>query len=586
MNYFSKLTCIALFGLASQGASAYNYFTDDDCGTLDFGGGHMTFDYGDNLTTAQKSDISTAFSRLTAFSDSSITMNDNGDSSYSTGNGENEVYYDSSHGTAQCWANYNTSTCSVNEADIRFGDEPWVTGSDSQHWPYGSDGRSIMGTAVHEGGHCLGMAHENTLYNMMGEDWSHVTRQDLTTYYGPGEDLSDGLIDLHGERSGGSDTYRDVGATVLRYEFADGAYSDHQFGVLRDPSSGTTLPVVGSFEGQDTFEVVAGETVEMELTFENNGEQGTETPNIGFYLSTNSLISTSDTLLRTDTGYSLGRGAPYEVTENVTIPIDTVPGNYFLGAYIDHDNLIGETTAQNNIAYYPVSVLPPPPDLTVPFAGVDDSTLRPGEAFSVLAIVKNVGDGPSDSTTLRYYRSTNDFISTSDTQIGTDFISALAAGDTQGANDPAVAPSSEGTWWIGACVDSVSREASTSNNCSTGAEITVAIQAPVVSTDAVSQIGTEQVTLNATVNSNGGETTLYFDYGADNQFGSTLTYGSVGSGVSEISVNTVLDGLVCNSTYQVRARAVNSAGTTTGNVQEFTTLSCLLFSDRFEDISP
>ncbi|MDZ7785302.1 MAG: hypothetical protein U5K56_20905 [Halioglobus sp.] len=172
-------------------------------------------------------------------------------------NNQNEIYRDTSHGTAQCWVEYNTTNCDVNEADIRFGDEPWVTGSSSQHLPYNS-GRSIMGTAVHEGGHCVGMAHENTVYNMMGEDWSHVTRNGVTTYYGPGEDLSDGLIDLHGERSGGSDTYRDVGATVLRYEFADGAYSDHQFGVLRDASSGTTLPVVGSFEGQDTFEVVRG----------------------------------------------------------------------------------------------------------------------------------------------------------------------------------------------------------------------------------------------------------------------------------------------------------------------------------------
>lgn len=585
MNNLSKLTCIALLGLASQGAVAYNYISQG-CGNVNFGGGNMTFNYGDNLTTAEKADISTAFSRVTEFSDSTITMNDNGDSSYSQGNGQNEVYYDSSHGTAQCWYNYNTVSCDVNEADIRFGDEPWVTGSDSQHWPYGTAGRSIMGTAVHEGGHCIGMAHENTMYNMMGEDWSHVTRQDTATYYGPGEDLSDGLIDLHGERSGGSDTYRDVGATILRYEFADGAYSDHQFGVLRDPFSGTTLPVVGSFEGQDTFEVVAGETVQMELTFENNGEMGTESPNIGFYLSTNAFISTTDTLLRTDTGYTLGRGSPYEVTENVTIPLNTAPGNYFLGAYVDHDNLIGEVTGTNNIAYYPVSVLPPPSDLTVPFAGVDDSTLRPGDAFSALAIVSNDSDGPSDSTTLRYYRSTNSTISTLDSQIGTDSISALSAGGTQGANTPAVAPGFEGTWWIGACVDSVSREASTTNNCSSGAEITVAVKVPAVATDAVSPIGAEQVTFNATVNPNGGATTLYFDYGTSSQFDNTLTYGSVGSGLSDVSVDTLLEGQDCSTTYQVRARAVNSAGSTTGNVQEFTTLSCLLFDDRFEGLSP
>jgi hypothetical protein len=574
MNRFVKMACIACLGITSQGVAAYNYLTDT-CGTLNFSGGNMTFNYANNLSTAEKNEISTAFSRLTAFSDSTITTNDNGDSSFSTGNSQNEIYHNTNVGTADCWVSYNTSSCNVIEADIRFGDEPWVTGTSSSHWPYDTSattgGRSIMGTAVHEGGHCLGMAHENTVYNMMGEEWSHVTRNGVATYYGPGEDLSDGLIDLHGKRST-TDIYRDVGASVLRYEFADGAYSDHQFGVLRN-LSGTALPVVGSYEGQDIFQIVAGHAVRMELTFENNGELNSENANTGYYLSTNSVISTSDTQLQTG-NVSLGRGAPYETAVTVTIPINTTPGNYFLGVYVDHDNLIPEVTTANNVGYYPVTILPPPPDLTVPFAGVDDATLLPGQAFSALAIVRNDGEGPSDATTLRYYRSTNSTISNGDTQIGTDAIGALAAGAIQSTNDPDTAPVTPGTWWIGACVDSVANEANTTNQCSSGVQITVAIQVPAATTNAVTDINTTQATLHATVNPNGGATTLYFDWGTDNQYGNTLTYGAVGSGLSNVSVNKLLSGLACNTTYQVRVRAVNSAGTTIGNVQEFTTLAC------------
>lgn len=588
MNQLSRAICIVGLSLLCQSAYAYNFITAD-CGNVNFGGGNMTFNYGTSLFSAEKVELTTAANRVTAFSDSSITIANQNDPSTANGNGQNEVFYDSSIGTAQCWYSWNTTSCNVVEADMQLGDEPWTTGEDSQHWPFNNSatgGRSVLGTGVHEWGHCIGMAHENTVYNMMGSDWTHVTRNSETTYYGPGEDLSAGLIVLHGERSGGSDNFRDVGATIFRYNGVSGEYSTHRFGVLRNPSSGNALPVVGSFSGQNTYQVVAGQTVQMELTLENNGEKNGETVNVGYYLSTNSVISSGDTLLRTINGYGLNRNTPFEITVNVTIPVDTAAGNYFLGAFADHDNLINETTALNNVAYYPISVLSAPSDLTVPAASVSDSTLRPGEAFTVQATVRNEGQGPSDSTTLRYYRSTNSIISASDTQIGTDAIPALNAGSQWVASDPDAAPGSEGTWWVGACVDSVPREANTGNNCSSGVQITVAIQSPTVTTNAVSQLGADRARLNATVTANGGNTTLYFDYGINNQFDNTLTYGSIGSGLTAVSANMMLNGLQCDTTYQVRARAVNTAGSNNGNVREFTTPTCTLFRDRFEDGSP
>jgi len=584
MNRLTALVGIASLGLASSGAQAYNFITAD-CGNINFSGGNMTFNYGSNLFEEEKTELTIAAARLTMFSTATITIGNENDSSFANDNDQNEVFFDSSVGTARCWYRFNTGSCNVIEADVQMGDEPWTTGQDSEHWPFdwsASGGRSVLGTAVHEWGHCVGMAHENSMYNMMGSDWTHVTRNAETTYYGPGEDLSNGLIALHGERTGGDDTFRDVGATVFRYDSADGEYSDHRFGVLRDASTGSTLPVVGSFSGQNTFQVVAGETVEMELTLENNGEENTENPNVGYYLSTNSTISSSDVLLRALNNYTLGRNTPYEIEVDVTIPVDTAPGNYFLGAFVDHENLITEVTGTNNIAYYPITVLAAPSDLIVPFAGVNDSTLRPGEAFSAVAIVRNDGDGQSDPTTLRYYRSINSIISTSDTQIGTDGITGLNAGQTQGANDPNIAPSAEGIWWIGACIDSVARESNTSNNCSSGAQITVAVVEPSVTTDSVNVLSVTTVNFRATINPNGGDTTVYFDYGTDNQFDTTITQAGVYSGLADTSIINGTDNLDCDTTYQVRARAVNSAGETVGNTQEFTTPSCGLFNDRFE----
>jgi hypothetical protein len=114
------------------------------------------------------------------------------------------------------------------------------------------------------------------------------------------------------------------------------------------------------------------------------------------------------------------------------------------------------------------------PDLRVISPNVSKTVLMKGEMFTAGATVNNQGDGSSNvSTTLRYYVSTNSVISTSDTQIGTDPVSALAPGGNSPESATVTAPASTGTFWIGTCVDAVAGESSSSNQCSTGVQITV-----------------------------------------------------------------------------------------------------------------
>ncbi|MCP4843392.1 MAG: hypothetical protein GY887_16830, partial [Halieaceae bacterium] len=286
---------LLLTSLLALDVHAYNYITCQNGLTLDFNGGDMTFNYGDNLSVDEKAALSLAFQRLTEFSDATITTVDNGDTSYFSGNSENEIYLDNTVSTAACTYWFFSSTCEVSEADMQFGNQSWTTIDDSGHYPYGGL-RSLTGTAVHEGGHCVGMAHSSDSYNMMGADFSHVTRNGTAAYYGPGEDLSDGLIDLHGKRTGGLDSFRDVGITVMRYIGASGEYSLHGFGAVRG-YYGAARPVVGSYVGQPMYRVGAGASIQMDITLENNGEADVETPNIGLYLSDNDIISSSDEFL-------------------------------------------------------------------------------------------------------------------------------------------------------------------------------------------------------------------------------------------------------------------------------------------------
>ena len=81
--------------------------------------------------------------------------------------------------------------------------------------------------------------------------------------------------------------------------------------------------------------------------------------------------------------------------------------------------------------------------------------------------MKNQGSGSSDATTLRYYRSTDATITTSDTELGTAAVGGLTPSGT--ISTPVIditTPSEAGTYYYGACVDAVPGESDTTNNCS------------------------------------------------------------------------------------------------------------------------
>ena len=106
-------------------------------------------------------------------------------------------------------------------------------------------------------------------------------------------------------------------------------------------------------------------------------------------------------------------------------------------------------------------------------ASVNDNTPTPGQSFTLSATVRNQGIEQAAATTLRYYRSTNATISTQDTRVGTDPVGALAASGSSEESISLTAPSSEGTYYYGACVESVAGESNTDNNCSSAVTVTV-----------------------------------------------------------------------------------------------------------------
>ena len=116
-----------------------------------------------------------------------------------------------------------------------------------------------------------------------------------------------------------------------------------------------------------------------------------------------------------------------------------------------------------------------PSDLVVDSASAND-TVAAGELFRLSVQVLNQGEGGAPSgTTLRYLHSSDSTIDTGDKELGTGAVPQLDASGRSYHARSVAAPSDAGTYYYGACVDSVANESDEGNNCS--AAVTVVVRA-------------------------------------------------------------------------------------------------------------
>ena len=250
---------------------------------------------------------------------------------------------------------------------------------------------------------------------------------------------------------------------------------------LRRPSDGTVLNtytfevtgspdlVVESVSVSDST-LTPGQAFRLRATVRNQGTGQSAATTLRWYRSSNRTISTRDTQVGTDAVGVLGASRSSAESIRLTAPSE---GTWYYGACVV--SVSDESNTRNNCSTgIRVTVAAAGPDLVVESVSVSDSTLTSGQSFTLSAIVRNQGADQSAATTLRWYRSTNATIATRDTQVGTDQVGALAASDSSAESIRLTAPSSEGTYYYGACVASVAGEGNPRNNCSAAVTLSVA----------------------------------------------------------------------------------------------------------------
>ncbi|HNW73893.1 MAG TPA: T9SS type A sorting domain-containing protein [Bacteroidales bacterium] len=102
--------------------------------------------------------------------------------------------------------------------------------------------------------------------------------------------------------------------------------------------------------------------------------------------------------------------------------------------------------------------------------------------------------------------------------------------------------------------------------------INIAVNLPIVVTNAATAITSASATLNGTANANNSATTVSFEYGLTTAYGSTIAgVPATVTGNTVTPITASLTGLLPNTTYHYRIKGVNANGDSNGNDMTFTT---------------
>ncbi|MGH9332301.1 MAG: pre-peptidase C-terminal domain-containing protein, partial [Vicinamibacteria bacterium] len=226
-------------------------------------------------------------------------------------NSEYGLSFSSALAWAVCWA--GGSGGRYDECDVIIDvNRPWVIGPDDAEW--------FQSTVLHELGHVRGLGHYNGFLSMQNSGTSKYLRNEVLY-----------MDDKVGVRQNASNvSERDI---VMYNKWHNGS--------------------TPQWMSMSPLSLREGQTINLNnITVENRGTLSFGSLRFGVYLSTNSTISTGDTLLNTGSWGSFGTFTFSTFNWSATIPTINDCGTRYIGGIIDDNGAYSERFEGNNAVLF------------------------------------------------------------------------------------------------------------------------------------------------------------------------------------------------------------------------------------------
>ncbi|MBC7391573.1 MAG: T9SS type A sorting domain-containing protein [Opitutaceae bacterium] len=152
---------------------------------------------------------------------------------------------------------------------------------------------------------------------------------------------------------------------------------------------------------------------------------------LGFYISTDSILSANDHLAGEIFTPKLDKGMSDTSYSSLSIG-NYSPGYYYLIAFADYDNIVKESKEKNNISFAAFTISSPSPDLTIPAFYSYNSSYTAGGIFQGYVSVANSGSADVGYNYVGYYFSEDSIFDVGDSYIGYDYVYGVPANNSTG----------------------------------------------------------------------------------------------------------------------------------------------------------
>jgi len=218
------------------------------------------------------------------------------------------------------------------------------------------------------------------------------------------------------------------------------------------------------------YQTAPGGTITTSCYLYNQGNLTANPATVGYYLSTDNVLSSNDVLLGSSAAISLTGGSYASRTGTFTIPTGTASGYYYVLFVADYLNQLTESSKTNNVNYTTIQVAAPFVDLTIQSPYVSQYQVAAGGTLNTSCYLYNQGNLPATPATVGYYLSTNSTFDTSDILIGNTTYASLAAYTSASPYGTPTVPANtpSGTYYVLFVADYLNQvtESNESNNVS------------------------------------------------------------------------------------------------------------------------